>query len=301
MYYYAGTDTTSSYAAAKTKAAELAQDNELVILHADESSVNEIHQHLTVADLFSTKSVVWLKRPQANKEIGEWLLDQLDQLMSLPLVVWQDSNPDGRSKLVKQLKQLKRIYISDLPKTWELSRDLAKQLNYLDNHLAQQIAEHLVAVYQNDTGIIAQEMQKLADYYQATGSLDLDTARSLIASDVNADIWQLLDALTGGNKNTAVTQIHSLLQEDQNAHYLISMLARELTIIGQILDQNARNRSVQDLKLHPFVLKKAIAKAHNFSFAKVTKLLQALMRLDGAIKRGDIDPHTGLLLYALSW
>ena len=100
------------------------------------------------------------------------------------------------------------------------------------------------------------------------------------------------------------TQALKLLEEQYAAglseEYLIAMLVRQFKILLQIRDAIDANLSQAEmtsrLKLHPFVVKKGLSQARNFSADNLKRCLNELVGLDFFNKTGRSQIKTELML-----
>jgi DNA polymerase III subunit delta len=305
LQVFAGEDTFASYNAAREYATKLSQQSnmELLIVDGDElNKVSDLTQPLESMSMFDSGKVLLAKRLLSNPKLASYIEDNLENLKDKPLVIWQDKKLDARTGLSKSLKSHKLVSESSVLSEGEIVNWLKAEAKQAGVELSSDLARRLVEYKGTDRGILFQELQKLISYTQATESrLDQSALDSLIGADLTGDIWKFLDALANGNKAAAISEFEKLTHHSDNIQYLLSMLSRELTILYQVLWAKQEGKSLQALKLHPFVLEKAAKKASRFTLAKLQKLSQALLRLDLAIKQGKLEDITGLTVYLLIW
>lgn len=305
----AGSDTYESYKAAKAACENLAEklSLEIKVIDADEVNAQALWDELRQVGLFYTKQVYLLKRPFDNKSVIDFLVDKFDLLNgSHEIYLWQPAEPDNRLSLVKKLTTLKQIKVFTLPKTWEIAPWLADQVKALNLPISQSLQNIILERTAGDKFLISQELNKIQLFIQAkeqskdTRHLSEQDLEILIPKTSEMQIWEVLDTLTLDNKAVALKKLNQFVNED-NIQYLLTMLSREITMLAKIKYASQNNVALGSLGIHEFVLKKAMPKVQKFTLNKLTKLSQAVFRLDVAIKRGKTDPVTGLFMVAMAW
>lgn len=293
---FCGDDSHASYLAGKNYAQKLSKDLglPLQVLDADDISVNELLQNLQNIGLFASGKVVFAKRLFENKSQLENLEQNLEKYLGLPLVIWHADKFDKRKQLYKQLNKQKLVEEYTEGKSWEVEKWLISELKKLGLSATDSTsaAGDLIMHVGTNKGVLLMELEKINLYKQANNELPMIS--SILGTDVSGDIWKFLDKLALGDKGQAATELERLLTYGEGDQYIIAMLTRELQLLSEYLHTNS-------LKAPSFVVQKVKEKAKNFSTVKVKKLLQALLRLDLAIKQGRLDPKVGLTLYLLSW
>lgn len=305
----AGSDTYESYKAAKAACENLAEklSIDIKVIDADEVNAQALWDELRQVGLFFTKQVYLLKRPFDNKSVIDFLVDKFDLLNgSHEIYLWQPAELDNRLSLVKKLTNLKQIKVFALPKTWEIAPWLADQVKALNLPISQSLQNIILERTAGDKFLISQELNKIQLFIQAkeqskdTQHLSEQDLETLIPKTSEMQIWEVLDTLTLDNKAVALKKLNQFVNED-NIQYLLTMLSREITMLAKIKYASQNNVALGSLGIHEFVLKKAMPKVQKFTLNKLTKLSQAVFRLDVAIKRGKTDPVTGLFMVAMAW
>jgi DNA polymerase-3 subunit delta len=91
----------------------------------------------------------------------------------------------------------------------------------------------------------------------------------------------------------ALQLLHRLLDDGEAPLYLLAMLARQVRILILISELSTQGLNEQEmakrLKLHPYVVKKGVPQARNFSMAQLEAAHQHLVETDWAIKTGQME------------
>lgn len=300
---FSGEDIYASYQAALQTAAELAQKLglEVKVIDADEYSAQKLWDSLQQVGLFSQNSVQIWKRALDAKDVAEMLGKRLEELQNMgEIIVWQPGSVDGRSAFAKKLTAAKQHKVFEAPKQWEaaawLKAEVANQKLLLSESQQRWIIERIGL----DKLQIRSELQKIGLFIQANSKITQADLEALIPETAEQQVWNVLDSLSLGSKAESLRLLDKFADGD-NLQYLLTMLSRELTLLSKVAYVKQQGLSPMSLGLRDFVLQKAQKKLTKFNLAKLRKLSLALFRLDVAIKRGKIEPETGLFLLAMAW
>jgi DNA polymerase-3 subunit delta len=122
--------------------------------------------------------------------------------------------------------------------------------------------------------------------------------RRLVAYVAEADIFEMVDALGRRDIRRATALLHRMLDEGKAPLYLLAMIVRQFRIMIQVKELASLGANPDEtskrLRLHGYVVKKALAQARNFSFDELTSMYDSLAEYDAAIKTGKIDDDLAL-------
>lgn len=172
--------------------------------------------------------------------------------------------------------------------------------------------EKLVNFVGNNLWQLSNEIKKLIAYKNKpvfaktpTGKQKIEEkdVELLVRPKIETDVFKTIDAIAAKNKKTALKLIHQHLEKGDSPLYLLSMVNfqfRNLLIIKS-RDQSSNDiqtmgiiKMAQELKLHPFVIKKSLWQARKFSFEELKKIYQKIFQIDLNIKTGRLDPQIAL-------
>jgi len=149
----------------------------------------------------------------------------------------------------------------------------------------------------SDLWRMSNEINKLANYQagQTIGAADVE---ELVKSKIDNDIFKTVDALALRQKNIAYKLLHRHLAEGESEIYLLGMLIfqfRNLLLVKSQIEQGATVAEIgQNIKLHPFVLRKTFEQARNFTLADLKTIYGKFLEADLAIKSGRVEPPAAL-------
>ncbi len=164
-----------------------------------------------------------------------------------------------------------------------------------------QAVTELAAFIGDDLRLLDQEIEKLVTFAGAGQSITRKNVREMVTYSQEANIFDMVDALGKKDARAATRLFHDLLDNDgASPFYLLTMIVRQFRILLEVkaLQQTAPAASMaRELKLHPFVVKKASSQARNFSLPQLHEIYKQLLGLDHAVKTGKTDIVLGLDLF----
>ena len=219
-----------------------------------------------------------------NKESGERkVMGVADLAKSKHLVLEELETPDARQ----------------LP-GW-ITRQARDQGIAIDGRAAQMLTTFVGA----DLRRLDNELQKLAAY--ASGRAITVADVQLLVSDASeALIWDLTDALSQRDGRKAMRSLYQLRQDDANAFYLLTMMARQYRILIKVKDaMNNGGGSESDIAKRvgesPYPVKKALGQMRAYRMIELEEILDRILRADHAMKTGaDADTEIDVLVAELT-
>ena len=277
------------------------------VLDGDEIDLETLRTHCdTLPFMGGGKLVVvrgLLSRCLKEKPLREGLLAYLPELPDHCALVLADSAlPRGRetTALTKALRKLPdaTVDIAD-------QRKGAPQIGWIVENaprfgcgITRRAAEHLAAVLP-DRDAIEQELTKLANYRNRTGTISEEDVHLLVPQSRESSIFAFADAVSDGRRRQALALLHDL--PNQEPGYVLVMIARQFRLILQakhalrtVQAPNEVARAVGLTRAPPHAVRRVIAQARRFSVDQLAAIHAHVARTDFAIKRSKMDPATAL-------
>ncbi|MFA5183914.1 MAG: DNA polymerase III subunit delta [Patescibacteria group bacterium] len=288
----------------------------LSVVDGATASLKEISEKLNTGSLFVRKRLVVIEDIFKNKkdQIFTTLTDYLKRLEHRDddVIIFRDTELDAKNNKLKVEAKKLFAYLAKQPYSQEfkplsdsqLSTFIKKEANSYQKEIGVSAASLLINLSGGDLWIIASSLKKLA-FAVSTKTIATSDVKEMVSGSYDEDIFGLTDALSAKDKKTAISLLHRQYSAGLSDEYLITMLIRQFKILLQLrsaLDDKANPADLaSQLRLHPFVVKKGLAQARNFSITALKNYLNRLVRLDFLNKtgRGDIKTELTLLISGL--
>lgn len=261
---------------------------------AGETDINDFRKHVHSFGLFSQKRFVVLRNPwSASKEFQEQLTTELDNIgADTILCVVADPPPRKDNKLFKRLTGADKVEeYNDLSPAQLRAFIRTQAKEHGASSIEPAAVELLAANISNDLWRMSTEIKRLAHY---DASITAAAVRSLVDAVIDDNIFNLTDAIGQRNSKRATELLEDQFAIGANEQYLITMLGKHIGTLIKVLKTNGKG-----LKLHPYVLRKALDQSRHFDEHTLLRLYWRLLEIDEQLKTTNADGHTLLQLFVL--
>jgi DNA polymerase III subunit delta len=267
-------------------------------------NVREIIINISSGGLFSSKKLVIIKniisakKDFENEKFEKFLKSEAKKEKSdLILVFWESGKVKKSSKLYKLLQKVAKCQEFELLEGVKLRNWVIGEFKKSDILISSAAIEKLIIFVGNDLNLLSREIEKLATY-KNKGEISSEDIDLLVKSKIDTDIFKTVDALARGDKKTALKMLHDHLEDGEDPFYLLSMYFYQFRNLVKVKPLAEKNMSSQDiaskLKMHPFVARKSLDQARNFSWEKLKSLYKTLCEIDFESKTGKTDINLAL-------
>jgi DNA polymerase-3 subunit delta len=234
--------------------------------------------------------------PKGQKEYLERLTQYLEHLPETTRLVFIENKSIGKNNPVHRLALAdERGHVKEFkpPQRRGLSRWIEERVKKKGGQISAAAVETLAAFVGNDLRLLDQEIEKLVAYVDGARPISQDDVRLLVSYVQEANVFEMVDALGQRDGQRAARLLHQLLDEGEHPLRLLGMIVRQFRILIQVKELSERGLSQQKmaarLKLHPFVVKKTVRQAMNFSMDQLETIYRRLLETDVAIKTGRMN------------
>lgn len=280
------------------------------------ATLKEIGEKINTGSLFVKKRLIVIENIFKNKKdkIGSELAAYLKTLEKEAtkdtdniLIFWDEeisSSPRGLKidlkKLFTYLGQQKYVQEFSALNNGQILSFIKQEANSYQKDINAPAASLLITLSGGDLWLLASEIKKLSFRQKEKKIIDLEDIEEMVSGIYSDDIFALTDALSTKNKPLATKLLEEQYAAGLGAEYIIVMLVRQFKILLQIrsaLDINLSPAEISNkIKLHPYVIKKGLAQAHNFKASDLKNYLNTLIHLDYCNKNGISNIKTELTM-----
>lgn len=283
----------------------------LSVLDGAKVTVKNLSDSLSSGSLFTTKRMLIIENIFENKQ---------DKLFPVLLELIKKNEGDDDNIIIFNEDQIKKTglkaeskkllsYLLKQPYVQEfkaltkpqLNSFIQKRINDRGAKISFSALNLIVSKIGDDLWRLSNETNKLIA--AANGQEISDKlVNELIKGDIEENIFALTDALGAKNSALVLRLLEEQLEAGMSLQYILAMLQRQVKImlsikLLQASSKLSENEINKNLKLHPYVFKKASYQARNFSLAELENYWQTLLHIDLDSKRGRSDIKSEL--YAL--
>lgn len=266
------------------------------------------------ASLFCSKKIMIISGAcDANSDTKDKLSDYLPGLAkSKDLVIFFDSEPDGRDKLFKALKKAAKCQEFSLLSPQEIKKWIDEKIKSeslamkADISISADAKDALVNFIGPDLWQMESEINKLILYKHGGSAkekitIDLEDLEALIKPHIKTYIFKTIDAISSKNKKEALGLLHEHLSNKENEFYIFTMIVwqmRNLVQIKDLVDKGMPFSMVaKKTGISPYVINKNLPVLKKIAFSKIKLIYDYLLYLDIAMKTGKIDSALALDMF----
>ncbi len=292
-----------------------AESNSLDVLDGQAAELKTIEEKINTGSLFARKRLIIIENIFKNKKTTIFAelaikLKKIAEEDSL-IIIFREGELDTKDFPLKaEAKKLfsfliKQKYVQEfklLSAASLLSFIKSEALSY-EKNIAVDAANELARRTGGDSWLIAQTIKKAA-LGTEDKILNKEIIREYSAEAFSEDIFALTDAVGAKDKKRTLKILEEQYAAGLEDEGIIAMLVRHFKIL--IMLNDAVNSGIKpdklalELKLHPFVAKKGLGQARNFSQEQLKHYLNNLIALDFSNKTGRSQIKTELTLLLLS-
>lgn len=181
----------------------------------------------------------------------------------------------------------------------ELIPWVAKGFKSMGKRIAQEAAQHFVAISELNMYQLKNDMLKINAYVGERKEITIDDIKLMTASTIKSVIFDLLDAVAERNASRALVLLSDMLAIKEPEQKIISMLSKQT---GEILKlkQLMRNRASQAeinsffQGKHPYAMKIMTGQAQRIDESFLRKFLAECMEAETGFKKGLINSRLSL-------
>ena len=222
-------------------------------------------------------------------------IDNIPQTTTLVFIVYGDI--DKRKSLVKKISKNGIVFNCDKLSDMDLFKWVKKKFDnknvLIDNAQIMYFINqegYLDKSSEKTLSDLENEINKISSFVGKENKVTNEIIDQLSQKKVENDIFKLIDYIGQKNSSDAMKILNDMLYEGESVFGIFSMIARQFKVIMQVRQlqiQGHTSKSIAErLKLHPFVVGKALKQTKNFSDEIIIDILNSILESDFKIKNG---------------
>lgn len=281
-------------------------DFNLDIIDGREITIDQIISSIETLPFMDDKRIIILKdfellkgkKKNFNDEDEKYFIEYIDnipQTTTLVFIIYGDV--DKRKSLVKKISKKGIVFNCDKLSDMDLFKWVKKK--FQNNEVIIDNAQIIYFIDQEGyrdknsektLTDLENEINKISSFVGKENKVTNDIIDQLSQKKVENDIFKLIDYIGQKNSSDAMKILNDMLYEGESVFGIFSMIARQFKVImqvGQLQIQGYSSKSISEsLKLHPFVVGKALKQTKNFSDETIIDILNTILESDFKIKNG---------------
>ncbi len=208
------------------------------------------------------------------------------------------------TRLDKQLAKIGELILAEPMKGRELVSWVVSRALQLGKTLPVVAASELVETVGEDTGRLANELEKLALFVGDRRQISSEDIVALSGHTATENVFLITDLMAEGKTAEVTKVLNSILESDRSAEYsmvgVLTFSIRRLLKARSMLDSGMKQGEVLSAcKIYPGIAERFIAQVRRFSAERLRSMIDELAKLDYANKTGLGQPRMNLEKFIL--
>lgn len=279
--------------------------------------IDDWHRSIASDGLFATKRFIVVRNilSEGNSVAQEAMLAALQKGSPEDsiLVFWESGKGESKTKIsskkvkgvTKNTTQLLEKFFLEkarVEKYEPLSEHLLlawmeEEVKKYDSSFAPGVKEKFFRLAQGDMWQMHHDIVKLSHYARGR-AITAEDVQTLVHANFSEDIFGFVDAITHKDVQKSLDLFTEQVAAGLHPSYILTMLFRQVRILLQIRSAEALSSQpgviAAQLKLHPFVVKKALPQAKKFSLEQLTQMHDDLFQIERGVR--NVSAPLSLLL-----
>lgn len=270
--------------------------NTLVFDCLDKKEVGRVVQEVMGVPFLAERRMIVVKNLISCKEAGlkEILKEKIEQnaIPDSNVLVVYESEEKYKAKADKELFELLKKEkftecFSELEPR-EIRSWVLQEIKERGGEIDEAALRYLLNNYIGDLWGMSLLVDQLVSYSK---KINEDAVKLFVSERVDDNIFNLVDAIVAGKKDSAFKMIQAQYRAGNDSGYVFAMILRQFKILLQLKDLEERGGrpDPKALGLHPYVVKKTLPTLSRYSMDDLKRAYNRLLDIDIQTKTGQGD------------
>lgn len=249
----------------------------------------DFRQEFEQIPMFSEKKFFIVKNVFSNLEFQKSFLENSKKFTdqkNIILFYEEETLQNSFFKFLTKNAKMQEFRFLEVQKLKNLAK---KEFEKYQSRIDPQALDILIDFIGNNLWQLSNEIKKLVSFKRKKETSAKDVLL-LVKPKIETDIFKTIDAIAFKNKKRALSLIHKHLEKGDSPLYLLSMINFQFRNLLMVKE----SKSLKNLNLHPYLIKKSVWQAEKFTKEELKKIYQNLFQVDLDIKTGKINPEVAL-------
>ncbi len=258
-------------------------------LEGRNASFDDLRNEMLGASMFKEKKLVVLLDVLSNSKLKEDLIEKGEVFSDSEnvLLLFEKQSIAKKEKLLSFIEKHGKLQEFSPLEGKPLKDWIEAEFKRLNAAIEEKALEMLADFVGGDLWQMSNEIAKLANYNpKGAKASDIEL---LVKPRLETNIFDTMDAIALKDKKRAFDLLKSHMEKGDSAIYLLSMIASQIRNIISV-----KGSSGEKIAMHPYVMRKSMQQAKNFSLEDLKRIYSRIVELDSDIKVGRIEQGIAL-------
>ncbi|MBR5961917.1 MAG: DNA polymerase III subunit delta [Clostridia bacterium] len=209
------------------------------------------------------------------------------------LLFYCTGKPDGRKKLYNAVKKLSGIVTFAPLRGPELTRFVVSSFQDAGKECDDRTAEYLIFTVGSDTGLLRNEIQKLASCAIDRPRILAEDVSVLATPSTECTVFQMVDAVVAGQRSRAFTLLRNQLLSGTDRMAILSMLLRQYRLLQHIKIMQYEKRGNDFIRsalgVPAFAVDQYLRQASGYTGGQIKNAVRICFETEYALKSGRMS------------
>ncbi len=240
-----------------------------------------------------------LKTPRAEaKDFWEHTIPDIPPYVC---IVIYEEEIDKRSKIYKLIKKHGLIVEIDYLKGADLISWVERGLRSYEKRMGKETLYYFLEHCDEGMTNIKNEMEKLMHYCKDKKDIEKKDIDAVCTTSIQSKVFHMIDAMVANNIPRALVYLQDMQVLKEPVIKILTLIARQFSGILKaklMLEDGMPTAEItKRLGISPFVAKKYIRSANQFSAMQLQNAMEKCLEIDQDIKTGKAEGYTALELF----
>jgi DNA polymerase-3 subunit delta len=259
-------------------------------LDKDGIKYTEIADYALDVPFFADRKVVEVRNSGFFKKGNEGMEKIIPDIPASTVLIFVENELDERIKLTKLIKEKGTIARFGTPGENTLLRWIKSSFKDEGFKVEDAACYHLLDAVGTDMNRISMEIEKLKGYAMEEKNVTADMVDRLCVSQLEGKVFDMIDALTRGDRKTTIRLYDDLLSLGEPVMRILSLVYRQYTIMLNVklaTEGGMDNEGLLNfVNIQPFLVKKYSAMVREHTVDELKEKLGMCQQCDVDIKTG---------------
>ena len=231
-------------------------------------------------------------------EADDRLLEYLPKVPPTAVVLFYCVLPVKQKKIKNAVQKLGGVVTFEMLKGAALTSFVTRAFHDLGRECDIRTADYLIFTCGSDTGLLLNEIAKIAAYHPDSPSVSPEDVAALATPSSESRIFTMVDAVVAGQGDKAFAQLRDLLRAGEKRAMVISMLLRQFRLMQHVKIMQYEKKSspeiISALGLGTYAGGQLVRQAATYSGRQVKDAVALCLSTDLAVKSGGLRDEGAL-------
>lgn len=289
---------------------ENAQDFDLRQIDYDNKPSNlnlsSLSQEVQTPSFLSQKRIILIKNSNIITSQGKSLHDDFGQVINAlndgSILIFYETKVEKRyKKIMREFEENGHVVNVEKQSIPALKAWVSAFFSHQQIKIYNDAAENLIERCDRDMVLLRNEMQKiyLICANQGISEVNLDLIEDVSVPDISGGIFDLTDAISAGQVDSALQIYENMLEQKISPIYIMFMIARQFKNLYVAKMSRSKQELMQKLKTGSFLAGKLMAQRGNFDETTIQQSYLLTAEMDYKIKTGQVGENESVVLLIL--